>query len=202
INDLVPDSSYQDIKRRLAGYRTGNMFNPPSKEGTVIFPGFDGGAEWGGPAFDPETSMRCVNADEMPWARPMRDAPKQPLTNGNAAQAGKRIDQSNCMNCHGPAGKGAGNYPSILGANKPYSGEQLEELLLSGRRMMPGFKHLPEEERQAVSAFVLENRKELQKDFIPPEKVINEYLDLPYWFTGYNKFETIEGYPAVQPRWG
>ena len=55
LNDLVSDSSYADIKNRLAHYHTGNMFNPPSKEGTVIFPGFDGGAEWGGPAYDPLT---------------------------------------------------------------------------------------------------------------------------------------------------
>src|SRR5690606_37772301 len=109
---------------------------------------------------------------------------KQTLKKENYAQAGERIYQSNCMNCHGPERKGAGNYPSILGVNKTYSAEQLEELLLSGRRMMPGFKHLAEEERKAVSAFVLENRKELQKDFIPPKKIINEYLDLPYWFTG------------------
>ena len=48
LNKLVPDSSYEDIKKRLAGYKTGNMFTPPSKEGTVIFPGYDGGGEWGG----------------------------------------------------------------------------------------------------------------------------------------------------------
>ncbi|HSN08140.1 MAG TPA: PQQ-binding-like beta-propeller repeat protein, partial [Hanamia sp.] len=40
LNNLVPDSSYQDIKNRLAGYKAGNIFNPPSKEGTIIFPGF------------------------------------------------------------------------------------------------------------------------------------------------------------------
>ena len=43
------------------------MFDPPSKEGTVIFPGFDGGAEWGGPAFDPTTGLLYVNANEMAW---------------------------------------------------------------------------------------------------------------------------------------
>ena len=39
----------------LQGVHTGRMFTPQSKEGTIIFPGFDGGAEWGGPAVDPET---------------------------------------------------------------------------------------------------------------------------------------------------
>src|SRR6266478_2852580 len=34
---------------------------------TVIFPGFDGGAEWGGPAIDPETATIYVNSNEMAW---------------------------------------------------------------------------------------------------------------------------------------
>ena len=34
---------------------------------TVVFPGFDGGAEWGGSAFDPDTGLLYVNANEMAW---------------------------------------------------------------------------------------------------------------------------------------
>jgi glucose dehydrogenase len=34
---------------------------------TVVFPGFDGGAEWGGPAIDPATNILYVNASEMAW---------------------------------------------------------------------------------------------------------------------------------------
>ena len=34
---------------------------------TVVFPGFDGGAEWGGPAVDPETGILYVNSNEMAW---------------------------------------------------------------------------------------------------------------------------------------
>ena len=34
---------------------------------TVVFPGFDGGAEWGGSAFDPESGLLYVNANEMAW---------------------------------------------------------------------------------------------------------------------------------------
>ena len=32
-----------------------------------MFPGFDGGGEWGGAAFDPETGLFYVNANEMAW---------------------------------------------------------------------------------------------------------------------------------------
>ena len=73
LNNIVPDSSYQDIKKRFSGYKTGNIFTPPSKEGTVIFPGFDGGAEWGGPAYDPATGILYINASEMPWILTMVD---------------------------------------------------------------------------------------------------------------------------------
>ena len=32
---------------------------------TTIYPGFDGGAEWGGPAYDPDTGLLYVNSNEM-----------------------------------------------------------------------------------------------------------------------------------------
>ncbi|HEY7395448.1 MAG TPA: PQQ-binding-like beta-propeller repeat protein, partial [Gemmatimonadaceae bacterium] len=34
-------------------YKTNGMWDPPNTTGTIIFPGVDGGGEWGGPAFDP-----------------------------------------------------------------------------------------------------------------------------------------------------
>jgi quinoprotein glucose dehydrogenase len=34
---------------------------------TVVFPGFDGGAEWGGQAFDPQTGLYYVNANDLAW---------------------------------------------------------------------------------------------------------------------------------------
>ena len=65
INPLLPDSSRKDLAARLAKYKFGKMFTPPSKEGTVVSPGFDGGGEWGGPAFDPATGILYVNANEI-----------------------------------------------------------------------------------------------------------------------------------------
>ena len=44
------------VLARFKQYSKG-FFAPPSLEGTIVFPGFDGGAEWGGAAFDPDT--RC-----------------------------------------------------------------------------------------------------------------------------------------------
>ena len=34
---------------------------------TVVFPGFDGGGEWGGPAVDARSGVMYVNANDLPW---------------------------------------------------------------------------------------------------------------------------------------
>ncbi|MFD2146695.1 PQQ-binding-like beta-propeller repeat protein [Mucilaginibacter antarcticus] len=74
-------------------------------------------------------------------------------------------------------------------------------LLETGRRMMPAFKELGKQEREAVIAFVTSNQKEGERKFTSPAP-LDPYLDLPYQMTGYNKFLTKEGLPAISPPWG
>ena len=47
-------------------YRLGAMFTPPSYKGTVMRPGIIGGANWGGGAFDPETSILYIKTTNLP----------------------------------------------------------------------------------------------------------------------------------------
>ena len=202
LNNLVSDSSYEEIKKKLAGYHTGNMFNPPSKEGTVIFPGFDGGAEWGGPAFDPSTGLLYVNASEMPWVLTMVDIKDKPKTSETNLQAGQRLYNTTCMNCHGAQQQGSGNYPTLIGVDKKYNDEQFAQLVSTGRRMMPALKQLSASEIKALASFILENKKEQTEKFIAPIRWEDPWYKLPYSATGYNKFLTKEGYPAVKPPWG
>ena len=63
----ISEASRAPCWRSLRKVRTGGQFIPPSTQGTVIFPGFDGGAEWGGAAFDADSGLLYVNANEMPW---------------------------------------------------------------------------------------------------------------------------------------
>lgn len=221
LNHLVSDSSYADIVRRLSGYKTGNMFNPPSKEGTVIFPGFDGGGEWGGPSFDPATGLLYINASEMPWVLTMVEVKAAALqSNAKASSAtgrqteagppplptnemeGKSLYAVNCMGCHGPQRQGGGNYPSLIGAGKKYNEEQFKALIESGRRMMPGFKQLTGPEKRALASFVLEIHSLQKEKYVALPQEENAYDRLRYTSTGYNKFLTKEGYPAVAPPWG
>ncbi|HXB92161.1 MAG TPA: PQQ-binding-like beta-propeller repeat protein, partial [Puia sp.] len=202
LNTLVPDSSLQDIKKRLSGYKTGNMFTPPSKEGTVIFPGFDGGAEWGGPAYDPGTGLLYVNTNEMPWILTMVDShPNQPAATN--LEAARSLYAANCMSCHGPNRQGGGNYPPLTGIKTKYTEGQFNQLVTAGRRMMPAFKQFTTEEKTALASFVLERKEEQKKPFHDSRKAPEDpWFKMPYNNTGYNKFLTKEGYPAVSPPWG
>jgi quinoprotein glucose dehydrogenase len=202
LNNLVPDSSYQDIKKRLAGYKTGNIFTPPSKEGTIIFPGFDGGGEWGGASYDPTTSVIYVNASEMPWILTMVDVKEKKTSRETNLEAGKRLYHATCMTCHGTQRQGSGNFPSLIGVNKKYNAQQFASLISSGRRMMPAFNELSSSEINALASFILDDKKTQHEIFIAPEKKKDPWTDLPYTSTGYNKFMTKEGYPAIKPPWG
>jgi quinoprotein glucose dehydrogenase len=202
LNDLVPDSSYQDILKKFRTYKSGGLFVPPSTDGTIFFPGLDGGAEWGGPAYDPDTGLMYVNSNEMPWAIGLVDVKMEIPKDETYLAAGQRLYKQYCMACHGTKREGSGNFPTLIGAHKKYSEKTLGELLMGGRRMMPAFRNLSGEEASAIASFVLEMTAIHKKKFIAPVVKVDSFLRLPYNITGYNKFLTKEGYPAIKPPWG
>jgi quinoprotein glucose dehydrogenase len=200
INPYLPDSSYEDVKKRWASYKHNNMFEPISLNGTIVFPGLDGGGEWGGPTFDPQTGILYVNANEMAWVLTAVDISNKPASRENFEQAGKRLYQTNCMGCHGPERQGSGNFPSLIGVEKKYSTTAFHSLIQSGRRMMPAFRQLNENEQEAIASYVLNIQSAKAKTYTDTGK--DSLYKLPYTITGYNKFLSKEGYPAISPPWG
>ncbi|WP_159442231.1 outer membrane protein assembly factor BamB family protein [Chitinophaga niabensis] len=202
LNTLVSDSSYQDIRKRFKSYRSEGIYTPPTVKGTIILPGYDGGGEWGGPAVDPETNILYVNANEMAWVLNLvkqESGTRKSLTN---LEAGALLYNKNCMACHGQERLGSGDNPSLIGVEKKYKFAQFSELLTTGRRMMPGFAHLSKTDKLAIGAFVL-NLKSEQEKLYTGTTIKNENKAKPsYGSTGYNKFLTKEGYPALSPPWG
>jgi quinoprotein glucose dehydrogenase len=118
----------------------------------------------------------------------------------NYLQAGNRIYQQQCVACHGANKKGTGNNPSLDSVKIKYKDSSLLGLINTGRRMMPSFKHLSDAEKNAIAWMLLDNKTTRDKRF-PPQPV-DTFLQLPYGITGYNKFLSKEGYPAVKPPWG
>ncbi len=51
---------------QLKKVRGGPAFNPPSLQGSVVIPGFHGGATWSGASFDPESGFMFLNVNNVP----------------------------------------------------------------------------------------------------------------------------------------
>ncbi|MFM8488535.1 MAG: pyrroloquinoline quinone-dependent dehydrogenase, partial [Bacteroidota bacterium] len=66
-----------DREKILEGFRNyrKEQWAPPAREGTLLFPGYDGAAEWGGAAVDVETGVMYVNSNEMAWIMQMVGVP-------------------------------------------------------------------------------------------------------------------------------
>jgi len=204
LNKIIADSSYQELKKRFLSYKSGKMFTPPSLQGTVVLPGLTGGAEWGGPSFDPSTGILYINATEMPWVVTMIDTMKEKLPKSTQTnlQAGKSLYNKSCKGCHGADLKGSGNFLPLAGIETRYNELKFKDIISSGVRMMPAFKYLSEEDKTALASYILNIKTKQKEKFIQVIKVTNPFYKSPYRFGGYRQFLTMEGYPAISPPWG
>ena len=65
--------------RELASrYELAPLYHPGTPEGVIVFPSNQGGGEWGGPCFDPETSRLFVNGTNLGDIIVMEPQPGQP----------------------------------------------------------------------------------------------------------------------------
>jgi quinoprotein glucose dehydrogenase len=70
--DFTPELK-AEAKKIVSEYKTGPIYTPPvllgspdGPKGLLLVPGTNGGADWGGAAFDPETGMLYVPSAHMP----------------------------------------------------------------------------------------------------------------------------------------
>ncbi len=183
--------TYATLSERLGKLKSGPQFTPPSFEGTIVFPGFDGGAEWGGQAFDPETGLYYVNANEMAWI--LRIVPRP----GGSAD-GKELYLKNCASCHKADLTGTPpEFPSLVNVAKKMSTDDIRTLVRQGAGRMPGYGKLTAVELRALVNYVATGANE---KIAAEDRSLNP--SLPYTMDGYNKFLDDEGYPAVSPPWG
>ncbi len=77
LTDRTPEAHAWAVEQ-FKTYRSGGQFIPLAlDQQTVVFPGFWGGGEWGGPAVDAETGVLYVNSNEMVWTGPSRRINRQ-----------------------------------------------------------------------------------------------------------------------------
>jgi quinoprotein glucose dehydrogenase len=62
----IGEANRASVLARLREVRSGPAFNPPSLQGTVVIPGYHGGANWSGASFDPTSGLLYVNSNNLP----------------------------------------------------------------------------------------------------------------------------------------
>jgi quinoprotein glucose dehydrogenase len=170
--------------RKYTTHGPQNMFNPPNRDGTIVFPGFDGGGEWGGPAFDPETALLYVNSNEMAWLLKMLPRDETSLY------------RNNCASCHRDDLTGTPPaFPSLVGIGTRRTRDEIATVIRHGGGRMPGFGETLE--GGAIN--------DLVTFLITGHDVADAGSNpnfLKYRNDGYIIFRDPQGYPAISPPWG
>ncbi len=157
---------------------------------TTIYPGFDGGAEWGGPAYDPESGLLYINANEMAWLGSL-------AFNDTGRSTGKSIYLRDCAACHGDSGQGSPpQFPSLVGLAKRMTPADFTAIVRKGGGRMPAFTNLQDEALAAVARFVFDGAD------LPAGEPDHSPISQAYRFTGYRRWLDPDGYPAVAMPWG
>lgn len=178
-------------------FRSEGQFVPFSvNKQTVVFPGYDGGAEWGGQAFDPETGLYYVNANDLAWTGG--------LSLNTGGHSGKALYLQHCATCHRDDRLGTPpQIASLIGVAERRTFPEIVSVIREGRGRMPGFPQLAGTEVNAIVEFVMSGED------VPAERggrgsaaPVHPSINNNFLFTGYRKFLDPDGYPATAPPWG
>ena len=153
----------------------------------MIFPGYDGGAEWGGSAFDPDSGLLFVNANDLPWTGAL--APNTPAASG-------------ARPLHRPVRRSATAPPDGRAPLRPHRHQFPPDRRTDHRchpakasAACPASPTSPPAGLRALVQYVITAVPDSRTRPASP-------FDLTYRFTGYKKFLDPDGYPAVAPPWG
>jgi quinoprotein glucose dehydrogenase len=206
--DDASNISAQTYEMTLDRIRAAPNFGPfpaPSLKETVMFPGFDGGMEWGGGAADPD-GIYYVNVNEMPWLLQMFETRH---ADGSALFPGERDYMLYCGVCHGLDLKGNAElkFPPLLDIDKRKTRAEIEQMTRQGRGRMPSYDTMPEAMRVAILDYVLrKSAPPVQSDdqLKNPKPATGQAEDKKpaYAFGGFRRWLDQEGYPAIKPPWG
>ncbi len=208
-DDLYPFDSVMNREARevLARSRYGGPFIPPSEEGTIIFPGFDGGAGWGGAAYSPSDRLFFVNAQEMACVLKMN--PVAAVAEGHPGRSAYAIA---CQACHGSDLKGGGAFdsPSLLGLAPRLDGPRISRTILKGQGAMPAFNWLEEQQVADITEWLLSLPADASVAEIEGKAAGGDKQEAggkgswpyPYIMDGYKRLRTSDGHPIVTPPWG
>jgi quinoprotein glucose dehydrogenase len=199
---------HQWALEQFNSFRSEGQFVPLTVDTqTVVFPGFDGGAEWGGQAFDPQAGLYYVNSNDLAWTGGLA-----PNTGG---QSGQSLYLQHCATCHRDDRLGTPpQIASLIGIQERRTFSEIVTVIRDGRGRMPGFPQLAGTAVNAIAQFVITGQdapaggRRGGNDAAPATAgrgrgaPTHPSINNSFLFTGYRKFLDPDGYPATAPPWG
>ncbi len=195
VGGRTPDDHAQ-LLERVQKLRLGGSFVPPSTEGSVLAPGTDGGAEWGGAAWDAESGLLFVNANQIVSIIQMLEVDADSDLMQSPAAGYVFV----CASCHGMDMRGDGaSVPSLVDISDRIGPIDLYDIIQEGRGRMPGFGGVLEWwQAAAVAGWVY---------FADPEDAPSAWAaqiegDATFVNAGYQDLRDPDGIPGSKPPWG
>jgi quinoprotein glucose dehydrogenase len=194
VDDLVKGNKSDDTPTVLEKFKSitsNGQFIPMDTTGVILFPGADGGAEWGGAAVDPRNGIMYVNGNEMAWIIKMKA-----VGGGSDSSMGQSLAQIHCARCHGGELEGLAGIPELQKVKLRLQPDSIKTIIQKGRGAMPGMPNLSENEIDAIAEFLtdMEEAKDHRAEKIK--------IDVPYSVASFARFKDDRGYPVVKPPWG
>ncbi|SFR36719.1 quinoprotein glucose dehydrogenase [Robiginitalea myxolifaciens] len=201
-NDISPYAPNQEELLHQFQNADRRWYAPPSTEPVFLLPGYDGAAEWGGAAADPNRGILYVNSNEMAWFLQLDET-----EDVSELSPGEQLYRVHCAICHQPDRSGVpeSGYPDLRALGERMNQEGLETLIVGGKGMMPGFPHIDSLSRIALGEFLLETESKGAESAEKQEVVDagpNLNAQVPYQHRGYHKFLDANGLPGINPPWG
>ena len=185
--------AHKAVRERWLALRRSGEFEPPSEQGTILFPGMDGGAEWGGAAFDPRTGRLYVNANEMAWIVKLA---KREMPDGEP-ETSRALYERHCAACHRSDFAGQPpEFPSLQGIAARRDIDQIIEATREGGGRMPPFNHLNPALIRALVRYIVTGES------VTVGAGVATPYDVPYTLDGDIRFTDPDGFPAITPPWG
>lgn len=210
-NDISPFANNKEELKKVFQAADKRSFAPPDTNTVLLFPGYDGGAEYGGAAADPYKGILYVNANEMAWFLKMETEQKfaesikkmskeMGSKAGNASKSvGEQLYTIHCAACHGKnrEGNAASGFPNLTRIAQKLNQPTVLQVISNGKGKMPGVSNISKDEKQRLLEFLFGIEKKeagsIDLSKIPTDK---------YNHTGYPKFLDDKGRPAITPPWG
>ena len=195
-------ADHEAILTKFRSVRYEGLFTPPDLKGTISLPATRGGANWGGPAFDPSTNYLYVRGHNLPEIQTIVDANKQFTAQNNTLyEAGRVTYMKHCASCHGPERKGIPpSFPSISDLKGRKAEKEVLQKIHQGGGAMPGFKGiLSINEEKAIMAFLYDKKNvkievpQVSQSGKEPVRFMNT--------TAYATWSDPSGNPAMKGPW-